>query len=324
MLALNRLIMMGTFLFACLPNVSAAAEEYPNRPIRFVSPYGAGGGSDAMARGVADLLSKAFGQPVVVENRPGANGMIAGEVVARAPADGYTVYVPSDGQMVINPHLYRSSPYDVEKDFMPVSLLGKIDFILVVRPGSGIDSVQQLVAKAKANPRKLNYAHPGQGSPHQLLAERFKEASGTDMVGVPYQQTPQALIDIVEGRMEIMFVGLPPALGLIQAGKLKVLAIAAERRSPRFPDVPTLRESGVDISGAAWWGLVVRRGTPSDRTKKLEQESIAAARNPELIERMSKIGIDMVGSTSQEFGKLISRELDENGAVIRRLGLPKQ
>lgn len=321
----RHLLAMGTSLLAAMFTPWAYAQDFPSQPIRIVLPYGPGGGTDQLARAIADKLAKSLGQPVVVDNRPGANGLLAAENMLRAPADGYTLYFPSDGQLAINPHLYGSIPYDVEKDFAPVSLLGKVDFLLVVPPALEVNSVQQFIAFAKARPGKLNYAVPGIGSPHHLLSERFKIATGTDIVAIYYQQMPPALIDVSEGRVQMAMVGVPPAIGLVRGGKLKVLAMAGERRNPLLPEVPTLIESGVpDTVAFAWWGIVARRGTPAERVKKLEQELIKAARAPEIVERMAKVGIEMVGSTGEEFASLIRRDFAAYGAVIRQIGLPKQ
>lgn len=314
----------GWLLVAAILFPSVHAQDFPSRPIRVVLPYGPGGGTDQLARSFTDYLTKSLGQPVVVDNRPGANGLVAAENMLRAQADGYTLYFPSESQMAINPHLYRSLPYDAEKDFVPVSLLGKSDVLLVVPPTFNASSVQQFIAIAKASPGKLNYAFPGIGSPHQLTTERFKIATGTDIVGIPYQLTPAALLDIVEGRVQMMMVGTAPSIGLIQSGKLKALALGGERRHPLFPNVPTLSESGVDLVAFSWWGIVAKRGTPAERLKKLEQELIKAAKAPEVTERMAKVGLDVVGSTSEEFASLIRRDFDAYGAVIRRINLPKQ
>src|SRR6185437_10057035 len=249
-------------LFA-LTAVAARGDTFPSRPIRIVVPFAAGGATDLIARVVGQKLTESLGQAVVVENRPGASGMIGADLVAKAPPDGYTLLMASTAEIAINPSLYSKMSYDPQKDLAPITLAGVTPLILVVNPASPLHSVADIVKEAKAHPGTISFASAGNGSVQHLSGELVKVLTSTDMVHVPYKGAAPALTDVLSGQVTMFFSGMPPAMPHVKSGKLRALAVTTPKRSPAAPDVPTMAEAGVqgfDISN--WFGLLAPAGTP--------------------------------------------------------------
>src|SRR5438552_13835540 len=242
----------------------ASAQTYPTRPIRLVVPFPAGGTTDILAREVGQRLSMTLGQPVVIDNRPGAAGNIGADLVAKSAPDGYTLLMGTVGTHAINASLYAKMPYDHVKDFAPIILVAGVPNVLVVNPSLPVNSVQELIAYAKANPGKLNFASSGPGTSIHLSGELFKVMAGVQMTHVPYKGSAPALQDLLGGQVQLMFDNLPPSLPHIKAGKLRALAVTSVARSPALPDVPTIAESGLPgFEASSWFGILVPAGTPS-------------------------------------------------------------
>jgi tripartite-type tricarboxylate transporter receptor subunit TctC len=320
----RRTFSMGRSLAAALALAGAAAaasvcaQSYPSQPIKFVVPFTPGTGMDTIARTVGPRLAERLGQPVVVENRPGASGNIGADQVAKSPADGYTVLVGAN-TMLIAANLYRNVPFDPMKDFQPVSLAAWGTLLLVANPKSGIDSVQDLVAKAKASPGKITYSSPGVGTPHHMSMELFRERTGIDLLHVPYKGSAGALTDLLSGEVNVGFVPVHVAMPLIQSGKLRALAAGSATRHPNAPDVPTLEElgyKGVDV--AMWYAFYTPKGTPPAVTSKLNGEIRAILAQPEVKATFDKVGLDVASSSPDELMTLMQRDYPRWVDVIRK------
>jgi tripartite-type tricarboxylate transporter receptor subunit TctC len=302
--------------------VAFAQPAYPTRPIRMLVPFSPGGASDTAARIVAQHLSPKLGQQIVVDNHPGAGGTIGTAIAARAPADGYTLLMGSNTEIVINPNLYRKLPYDTLKDFTPVSLVANTPLLLVVHPSVPAKNVRELIALAKARPGELAYASSGNGSTVQLATEMFKTMAGVSMRHVPYNGSAPAVAQTMAGETQIMFPAMPAALHQARAGKLRALAVTSAQRVAAAPDIPTVAESGVrsyDIG--IWNGLVAPTGTPKAVLDRLHAELKNVLATPEAKQSFSNIGADVWSSTPQEFAALINAELAKYAKVVKDAGV---
>ena len=299
---------------------SASAQTFPAKPIRWLVPYAAGGGSDFLARTVAQTLSTQVGQPVLVDNKPGGNTALAAAETARAPADGYTVLSADNGTLVFNPALYKSLSYSPTKDLAPVTLMGKFPMILVVGANSGITTAKDFIAKAKAKPGDVSYASAGAGSPHHLAMELLKVEAGLFMVHVPYRGAAPALADVVGGQLPAMMVDLAAGAGFIKGGKVRALAVANPTRLPQLPDVPTFAELGYkNVEAAALVGVVVPAATPPEVVNTLNRQLVAAINEPSVRTRMTDFGVEPVGSTSAQYAALLKSETARWHKLIRDL-----
>jgi tripartite-type tricarboxylate transporter receptor subunit TctC len=297
----------------------AQAQDYPNKAIRIIAPFPVGTGPDANTREIALELTKVLGQPVVVENRPGASNMIGMEAGAKAAPDGYTLVMGATTSMSVVPHLYSKVPYNVERDFAPVSLVGLLNTALIANPGVPHNSVRELVAQLKAQPESMTAATLGPGSYYHLAGEWFAAGSGTKIKFIPYNTTsPYA--DLVAGQVQLMFDALPAAVGNVRAGKLKVLALTGKTRHPNFPDVPTFAEAGLaDYSPTAWVGLLAPAGTPSAIVEKLAAAmQKATTQNPTLIEKWRSYGGELKAMTPTEFSAFLKSDNAKWGQAIRQ------
>ncbi|CAM3896437.1 Bug family tripartite tricarboxylate transporter substrate binding protein [Bordetella tumulicola] len=309
-----------------LGSTAQAADAYPTRPITFVVGYAAGGATDIVARLVAKSVSDSLGQPVVVENRPGANANIGAEVVSRAKPDGYTLYVGSIAN-TINRTLYEKLNYDFKKDFTPVVLLTTIPNVLVVNPELPVKSVQEYIAYAKSHPGKLTCASSGSGSSIHLSCELFKMDTGTDILHVPYRGSGPAVADLLGGQVNSMFDNLPSSLPHIQAGKLRALGVTSPERAPFLPDAPTLAESGLEgFSVQSWFGLMAPVGTPPAIVEKLNAAINKSLSGDELKTSYEKAGFVMPPqpNTPAALGKFIDSEIEKWGKVVTAAGLKVQ
>ena len=290
-------------------NAAAQPAAYPSKPIRWIVPYAAGGGSDFLARTIGQTLSTQVGQPVLVDNKPGGNTALGAAETARAPADGYTVLSADNGTMVFNPALYKSLSYSPTKDLAPVTLMGRFPMILVVGANSGIASAQDFIAQARAKPGGMNYASAGAGSPHHLAMELLKVQSKVFMVHVPYRGAAPALADVVGGQVPAMMVDLAAGAGFIKGGKVKALAVANATRLPQLPEVPTFAELGIkNVEAAALVGMVVPAATPPDVVNALNKSVVAAINEPSVRKRLIDFGVEPVGNTPAQFAELLRNE----------------
>lgn len=298
--------------------VAAHAQSYPAKPIRWVVPYPAGGGSDFLARTIGQQLSQQISQPVTVDNKPGGNTAIAASEVARSAADGYTILSADNGTMVFNTALYSKLTYNPEKDLTPVTLMGRFPMILVVGPNSDVKDAKDFVAKAKAAPGKISYGSAGAGSPHHLAMELLKVNSGLHMVHIPYRGAAPALTDLAGGQVNAMMVDLAAGAGFIKGGKVRPLAVANPTRLPQLPDVPTFAELGIKgVEASAQVGIVAPANTPADTVAALQKQVATAIQQPAIRQKLIDFGIEPVGSTPQQYAELIRTEVQRWHQLIR-------
>lgn len=300
-------------------SLGAAAQTYPSKAVKIIVPYTAGGTTDMLARTVGAKLSEKWKQPVVIDNRPGANGIIGMDLVAKAPADGYTLGLASPGTHAVNETLYASTiPHKPQKDFVPVSLSVRAPMVLVVNAGIPVKNVRELVAYVKANPGKLSIASGGSGSSQHIAAEQLKSMAGIDMTHIPYKGGGAAYVDLLGGQVQVMIDALQQAMPHIKAGKLRPIAVASAQRLPQLPDVPTLAESGVPgYESSAWYGFVAPAGTPKEIVSQLSQEIAAILRMPDVKEKLEAPGLVAVGSTPEQFAAFIREETDKDAKIIK-------
>ena len=295
----------------------ALAQEYPSRPIRFIVPYPPGGGTDVVARILQEALVAELGQPVIIDNRGGAAGNLGTDIAAKAPPDGYTVLFTLSSH-TINPKLYDKLPFDVERDFVPISVVALIPQILVAHPLVPANTVRELIALAKANPGKLNYASVGTGSPGHIAGELFKLKTGVDIVHVPYKGGGPAVVDTIGGQVQLLFVSMPAAWQYVKAGKLKAIAVTSAKRSIAAPDVPTVAESGIpDYVVDSWYGALVPAKTSPSVVTRLNAAFAKVLDNPRIKERLLAQGAEAAPSTPADFDRRIKEELVKWEMVIR-------
>ena len=300
---------------------TAQAQPWPSKPIRLIVNFPPGGAADQIARGVAPPLGEALGQPVVVENRPGANGNIGAEAVAKSPPDRYTLLMSSGGAFSVNPHLYTKLPFDPLKDLEPVAAAARILVFLVVKPDLPAKSVDEFVALARANPRKLSYGSPGSGSSPHIATVMLARAAGIQVVHIPYKGAAPALTDLLGGQLDFMF---DPGIGLgqVRAGKLRLLAVGSPKRSPLFADVPTVAETGIaGFDADSWFGFYSPAGLPADIATRLNREINHAIQTPAVRDRILAIGGEPVAMSAGEFAEVQRKDRERFGAVIREAGI---
>ena len=301
--------------------VVAQAQDYPTKLIRIVVPFPAGGATDILARAAAQKMTEAWGQSVVVDNRPGAGGNIGSELVAKAAPDGYTLEMGTVGTHAINASLYAKMPYDHVKDFAPVILVAGVPNVLVVNPSLPVNSVQELIAYAKANPGKLNFASSGSGTSIHLSGELFKVMAGVQMTHIPYKGSAPALQDLIGGQVQFMFDNLPPSLPQIKAGKLRALAVTSATRAPALPDTPTIAESGLPgYEASSWFGVLAPAGTSPAIIAKLNAQIAAWLATPEAREKMLALGANAAGGSPEDFAKHIAAETAKWQKVVKESG----
>jgi tripartite-type tricarboxylate transporter receptor subunit TctC len=311
-----------------LAQPAAAQSTWPTKPVRIVVPFAAGGTTDILARALAPELQRAFGQPFVVDNKPGAGGNNGAAEVAKAAPDGYTLLMGTVGTHAINAALYPKMPFDPVKDFQPVTLVAGVPNVLVLNPASaqryGVNSVADLAKAAKANPGRMNMASSGNGTSIHLAGELFKTMTGTFMVHFPYRGSGPALIDLIGGNMDLMFDNLPSAMPHIKSGRLKALAVTSATRSAALPELPTVAEAGgaalKGYEASSWFGLLAPAGTPMDIVNRVQQETAKALASPGLKERLAAQGAIPSGNTPAEFAKLIADESAKWAKVVKASG----
>ncbi len=297
---------------------AALAQAWPSKPIRIICPFPPGGGVDITARAIGLELSKSLGQPVTVENKPGAGGNIGAAETARATPDGYTLFLTLNSLHSISPLLYAKLPFDAMKDFAFITPLVAFSNVLIVNPAASAKSVQELIAQAKAQPGKLTYASSGNGTNVHLVGELFRATAGVDIVHVPYKGSAPALTDMLAGNVTMMFETIPFAISQIRSGKLRALAVTSAKRSPLMADVPTLAESGLPgFDTIAWYGLIAPAATPRDIVMKLNSESIKGANSKEFRDRMEPLGFEIVTGSPERMAEMLRADAARWSPVVK-------
>ena len=299
----------------CAAAAGALAQGYPAKPIRIVVGFPPGGGNDIIARLVGAKMQENWGQPVVIDNKPGANSIIAAEFVAKSAADGYTLLVNATGGMSVNPVLYAKLPYDSLRDFVPISMVGSFPLVLVVHPAVPANSVQELVAYAKANPGKLNYS--AGSTAFQVASEMFKQMTGTDIKHIPYKGSAASITAVIAGDVQMTIVDTPPLVPQIKNGRVKALAVTSLKRSPSMPEVPAMAETVPDYEMVLWIGVFAPTGTPREVAEKLNTEVARIVRLPDIREKLDGMGVEPLGNTSEQMAEWIRREIARFGPVVR-------
>jgi len=316
-------VAVAVALFGTAPRglAQGGAATFPDKPIRLVVGVPPGGSTDLIARIVGDQLGRQLGQPVVIENRGGAAGNIGAEVVAKAPPDGYTLFLAPIGTVAINPSLYANMPFDPIRDFAPVSQLTSLPMVMLLHPSIKATTVQEFVAYARANPDKVNFASGGSGTGTHLAGELFKLRTGIEMTHVPYKGNGPAMTDLLAGRVVVMFDQISTGLPQLQSGKLRALGVTTAKRSPAAPDIPTLAEAGLPgFDMTTWHGIVAPAGTPPAVIAKLNAEVVKALNTQEVRDKFKQNGIDPVSSTPEQFGNLIQSEITRWREVVKASG----
>lgn len=310
------------FLFLFAWSAVAFAQAYPNKPIKFVVAYPAGGGSDLVARTIGVEMAKKLGQPIIVDNRPGAAGLVGAEYAAKSPPDGYTMLLADNGVLIYQPALYKKLGYSPTKDFAPLGLVAKFPFMIAVAPNSGFTDARQFFATVKANPGRYAYATAGTGSPHHLAMELVKERLGLFLVHIPYRGSAPAVQDVAGGQVPIIMVDVSSGLQMVKAGKLIPLVVLSENRVVHLPNVPTLRELGYkDLEAGAWQGLVVPSSTPIDIQARLSREMRSALADPEVRKKLVDFGLDPAPSDADTMRAFTVAEIAKWHKLIKDQGI---
>jgi len=304
----------------CLTTGEVSAQSYPNKPIRFLIPYAPGGSTTTLSRIYGQFI-EGLGQPVIYDNRPGANGTIASEIAAKAAPDGYTILLGTISTMTINPALYKKIPYDPVKDFAPISIVARMPNILVVNPSVPAKTVKEFIALAKAKPGQLTFCSSGNGSTIHLSGELFKSMAGVDMTHIPYKGGTPAQTDLLGGRITAMFNNISDSIGNVKAGKLRALAVTGAKRSPVAPDVPTMAEAGLPgYEVSSWFGVFAPAGTPREIIQKLHGEIVKAANTQDVKDRLFNFGAEASTCTPEEFAAIIKADLVKWAKVVKESG----
>jgi len=299
----------------------AFAQAYPSRPIRLICPFPPAGAVDIASRAIANELQKSLGQPVTVENRPGAGGNLGGEMAAKAAPDGYTLFMTTSGIQAINPALYSKMNYDPNKDLVPVAPLVSLNNVLVLHPSVPGNSVRDVIAAAKANPGKLTYASSGNGTSIHMSGELFKHLTGVNMLHIPYKGSGPAVADLIGGQVNMMFDNIPSSLPHIKGGKLKALATTGAKRDPALPDLPTIAEAGVPgYESGVWFGIAVPAATPKDIVAKLNAETVRGAKAPDFVKRMTDLGYLIIPGAPEQMADMIKAEIVRWTPVVKSSG----
>ena len=306
-----------------LANAAALAQEaFPSRPLKIIVPYVPGGVGDLFARSLGQHLQESLGQPVLVENRPGASQMVGALAVTSAPADGYTLFLGATGSLAMNVYTQKNIRYDPVNDFAPVSLGMTMPLFLVVNPDVPATNVKELISLLRANPGKLSFSSVGSGSSTQMAAELFKMMTGTDMIHVPYKSSAPGITDIIAGRVTLSFDPGASTLPFVKSGKLRALAVTSKQRFSQMPDLPTVAEAGVpDYESSVWFGIVAPAGTPPAITSRLSQEMNRILRLPDMRERFATYAVDLTPNTPDEFGAMIRSEIAKWTKVLSQAGI---
>jgi tripartite-type tricarboxylate transporter receptor subunit TctC len=306
----------------CVAAAQAFAQSYPAKPVRMIIPYPPGGGNDTLGRLFAAKLGERIGQPVVVENRPGAGTIIGTEAAAKSPPDGYTILLSSIATHALSPNLYAKVPYDPIRDFAPITLLGIAPTVLVVPADLPAKDLAALVAAAKAKPGGLTYASGGNGTPPHINGEVFKSVAGVDLLHIPYKGGGPALVDLMAGRVQVMLDTAASAMPHVRSGKLRALAITGAKRSAEYPDIPTFAEAGLSgYDTNAWYSMHAPAGTPPEIVRRLNAELLASLKEPDVQARFKQLSTEPVGNSPEEFAAFVRAELDKYARIIKGAGI---
>jgi tripartite-type tricarboxylate transporter receptor subunit TctC len=310
-----------TVCLACLsPLAGLAQDAWPNKPVRLISPFPPGGGTDAFARPLAAKLSSQLGQSVIIENRGGAGGTIGADIAAKAAPDGYTFLVGAVHHTVAVT-AYKKLPYDLERDLAPVTRVGSVPDVVVAGPKSKATDLKDLIRISRANPGKLDYGSSGNGTTRHLAGEIFNSMTGTSLVHVPYKGSGPAMTALLSGEVDVVFEGLGSASPQIRAGKIRALAVTSDKRSPAFPDVPTLKELGIPFESLSWYGLWAPAGTPPEIIQKMHAEVVKALHSPELMKVWESQGATPGGESPEQFAAFIKAEIQKWGEAVKKSGV---
>jgi len=316
----DRAVLAVMVAFTALVASAAFAQRYPEKPIRWIVPGSAGSYPDALARLVAAKVSESIGQPIVIDNRPGAGTNLGTAIAARAPADGYTLFLHAV-PVAINASLYAKLDYDARKDFVPITQLTSVSNVLVINPKLPIGSVRELIAYSKTNPGGVQFASAGSGTTAHLAGQLLKSMTSADMTHVPYSNFNQGITDVISGQVSMVIPNLPPVLPQIKAGLLKPLAVTGARRSATLPDVPTVAEAGVPgYEVSSWHGLAVPTGTPAPIVERLYTEFVRAVRSPDVAAKIAEMGAEVIASSPSEYAAYVNSEIDKWAKVVREAG----
>ena len=298
-----------------------AAQTFPSKPIRLICPFPPAGAVDIASRAIADAMSKTIGQPVTVENKPGAGGNLGAEAAARSAPDGYTIFMSTSGIQAINPALYAKMPVDVNRELVPVAPLVSLNNVLVLHPSVKANSVKELIALAKANPGKLPYASSGNGTSIHMSGAMFTHLTGVELIHVPYKGSGPAVTDLLAGQVSLMFDNIPSSLPHIRSGKLKALATTGAKRDAALPDLPTIAEAGVPgYESGVWFGLMAPAGTPKEVVAKLNAEAVKGAKSPDFVKRMGDLGYNMIPASPEVMTDMIRQEIARWTPIVKASG----
>src|SRR6185369_6338037 len=318
---LAQAVVIFSVVLAAMPPL-ATAQAYPAKPIRWISPWPAGGANDIFSRAIGQKIGESLGQQVLVDNRPGAAGTIGSDIAAKAPADGYTLVMGSSPTHAIAPALYPALPYDPLRDFSAVTLVGSVPNVLVLHPSVPAKTVKEFIAVAKARPGKLNFASTGNGTSQHLSAELFKFMAGLDMVHIPYKGTAPALTELVAGQVDLAFENMPALVPHIQAGRLRALAVTTAKRSAIMPELPTIAEAALPgYDASVWFGVFVPAGTPRPVIDRLHAEILKALQTPDLKSRMVSMGTEVSGMGPDDFAAYVRKEIPKWANLVKAAGV---
>jgi tripartite-type tricarboxylate transporter receptor subunit TctC len=315
-----RKVMLAISIIALVISFNGQAQSYPNQPIRLVIPFAAGGPSDVLARGFSQKLGESLGQPIIIDNKPGAGTNLAAEFVAKSKADGYTIFLMMVGTQAINETLYKKLSYNTIKDFSPISLVASSSLMLVANPSVPVKNVADLIAYSKANPGKINFGSSGTGTPLHLGGELFNVQAGTTLNHVPYKGAAPALTDVLGGQIQTAMVGTPAALPFVKTGKLTAIGVTSLKRSSNAPEIPAIAETLPKFEVELVYAMVAPAGTPKDIINKLNSQLVSVLNNPEIKSQLNSKGFDVISSSPEQLGEYIKSEVSKWAPIVKKSG----
>ncbi|MEY3840398.1 MAG: hypothetical protein RIR08_1134 [Pseudomonadota bacterium] len=315
-----RKVMLAISIIALVISFNSQAQSYPNQPIRLVIPFAAGGPSDVLARGFSQKLGESLGQPIIIDNKPGAGTNLAADFVAKSKADGYTIFLMMVGTQAINETLYKKLSYNTIKDFSPISLVASSSLMLVANPSVPVKNVSDLIAYSKANPGKINFGSSGTGTPLHLGGELFNVQAGTTLNHVPYKGAAPALTDVLGGQIQTAMVGTPAALPFVKTGKLTAIGVTSLKRSSNAPEIPAIAETLPKFEVELVYAMVAPAGTPKDIINKLNSQLVSVLNNPEIKSQLNSKGFDVISSSPEQLGEYIKSEVSKWAPIVKKSG----
>jgi len=312
--------MLAISIIALVISFNSQAQSYPNQPIRLVIPFAAGGPSDVLARGFSQKLGESLGQPIIIDNKPGAGTNLAADFVAKSKADGYTIFLMMVGTQAINETLYKKLSYNTIKDFSPISLVASSSLMLVANPSVPVKNVSDLIAYSKANPGKINFGSSGTGTPLHLGGELFNVQAGTTLNHVPYKGAAPALTDVLGGQIQTAMVGTPAALPFVKTGKLTAIGVTSLKRSSNAPEIPAIAETLPKFEVELVYAMVAPAGTPKDIINKLNSQLVSILNNPEIKSQLNSKGFDVISSSPEQLGEYIKSEVSKWAPIVKKSG----